>query len=287
VRPPRRPYAAIPQSDPAAFGNFRSLFIGETASLIFNPLLVKNGRLHDPFLQKPLADAEELDRQQAQPAAAVQGQVRFLPALCPLCGWDLAGERNALVLTCHHCQTTWLVSENDLKQIPAATLKGSVPPLLYLPFWRLRVSVEGLPAGTVADLIRLANLPRVARPGDESRPLHFWTPAFKINPALFLRWSRQMTIFQPDESWEEGPPTNGELHAVTLPPGEGVEAVAAILGAVMMDKRAFQKALEQLRISELETLLVYHPFAVGTRELPHTRLGVVMERNALTFGKTM
>jgi hypothetical protein len=96
-----------------------------------------------------------------------------------------------------------------------------------------------------------------------------------------------MTIFQPEEAWEEGPPTNGELHAATLPPQEGVEAVTAILGAVMTDKRAFQKALEELRISETETLLVYHPFSVGTRELTHTGMGVVMERNALTYGKTM
>lgn len=287
VRPQRRLYDAIPQSDPAAFGAHRNLFVGETASLIFTPLLLKNGRLHDPFQRKPLAGAEELDGQEAQPATTVQGQVRFLPALCPLCGWDLAGDRNALVLPCFHCRTTWLVSEGVLKQIPTASLKASAPSLLYLPFWRLRVSVEGLPAGSVADLIRLANLPRVARPGDDARPLHFWTPAFKIHPALFLRWSRQMTIFQPEEAWEEGPPTNGELHAATLPPQEGVEAVTAILGAVMTDKRAFQKALEELRISETETLLVYHPFSVGTRELTHTGMGVVMERNALTYGKTM
>ena len=58
--------------------------------------------------------------------------------------------------------------------------------ILYLPFWRMKPRVEGIHLVSYADLIRLANLPKVINRAFESAPLYFWSPAFKVSPALSL-----------------------------------------------------------------------------------------------------
>ncbi len=61
----------------------------------------------------------------------------------------------------------------------------------------MKPRVEGMEVATYADLIRIANLPKAITPAFTAAPLRFWSPAFKVNPALYFRWTRQMTIFQP------------------------------------------------------------------------------------------
>ncbi len=49
----------------------------------------------------------------------------------------------------------------------------------------------------------------------EGQEVYFWIPAFRVHPSLFLRLSKQMTLFQPAEKTEAVLP-NALLHPVTF-----------------------------------------------------------------------
>jgi hypothetical protein len=165
-------------------------------------------------------------------------------------------------------------------------MSGSSDTLIYLPFWRIKPVITGLKATSFADLVRLGNLPRSITPAMEDTPLYFWSPAFKVNPSLFLRWSRQLTVLQmPDDLTDQWP--SSAVFAATLPLAEATESILVTLGSLAIDKRAFFKGLPDIRVDAKESLLVYHPFVMGERELTHERMGLVIEKNALKYGTTM
>ena len=79
--------------------------VGETVDLVYSPVLTKEDALWDPILRRPVvgADTTALDRPlQDRPR---QGSIRFLPMMCPTCGWDLAGEKDTLAPVCRNCHT--------------------------------------------------------------------------------------------------------------------------------------------------------------------------------------
>jgi hypothetical protein len=165
-------------------------------------------------------------------------------------------------------------------------MEGSGTPLRYLPFWRMKLRFDGIPLASLADLVRIANLPKPITPAMEEKQVFFWAPAFKINPALFLRWARQVTIYQPDDDYVEMIPTQ-PVYPATLPLKEAVESVNITLGSMVTDKRTFFAALGRMQINIEDSLLVYQPFVEKGRELIHEKMRVVLDRNALTFGAFM
>jgi hypothetical protein len=142
---------------------------------------------------------------------------------------------------------------------------------------------EGIALNTYADLIRLANLPKAMNPDFESVLVYFWSSAFKVNPALYLRWSRQMTVYQP-----QGKTTTtfagAPCYPVTLASREAVEGMKITLAELVVDKRLIYPSLETMRLSADEILLVYHPFLVGSRDLIHETMHLTLDRAALNYG---
>ncbi|MDI6776304.1 MAG: SPFH domain-containing protein [Syntrophales bacterium] len=159
---------------------------------------------------------------------------------------------------------------------------GADGPLYYLPFWRLKVTIEGIKLASYADLIRVGNLPRAITDVCEEKTLYFWFPAFKVNPALFLRWARQMTVFQPEGKTDDTLP-NG-LYPVTLPVQEALESAKIIIASITADKRAIFPLLSKIQLRLEESHLVYHPFTVSHHELIHTQMHLSIDKKALTYG---
>jgi hypothetical protein len=150
----------------------------------------------------------------------------------------------------------------------------------------MRLRFDGIHLTSVADLVRIANLPKPITPLLEEKQVYFWSPAFKINPALFLRWARQITIYQPNDECVTEIPSQ-PVHPATLPLKEAVESAALTLGGIVTDKRMFAANLSRMRISIEDSCLVYQPFVERGRELIHEKMKVVLDRNALTFGTFM
>ncbi len=262
-------------------------FIGETVSRIYAPFYFREGRLHDALLKRPVPAASGINESLLASAPETPPwQISFVPTLCPSCGWDLQGEKDTLVLVCRNCRTLWQCRGTRLEQIPFAALVDGPEPRHYLPFWRMKARIEGLELVSMADLIRVANLPRAISPELERTPLYFWSPAFKINPAQFLRWGRQMTVAQPSGETPDQLP-EGPLYPVTLPLAEALEGIRVTLFSIATNKRQALTFLPRIRISAEETLLVYHPFSLGPRELVHSRMGLTVDRTAMTFGSQL
>ncbi|MBU2027096.1 MAG: hypothetical protein KJ814_05690, partial [Proteobacteria bacterium] len=154
---------------------------------------------------------------------------------------------------------------------------------IHLPFWRMKPRIEGIELASYADLIRVANLPKAITPAFAAAPLYFWSPAFKVNPALYLRWARQMTVFGPvGEADDRLPETS--LYPVTLPLREASEGIVITLAQVITDKLKLYPQLAGLRITLEESRLEYHPFLQSRNELLHPFLRVSLDRTALTYG---
>jgi hypothetical protein len=279
---------ALPRAAAPAGSTARNVFLGEAVSLIYSPMTVKGNALCDAFRPGHViswTDAERGRYPALTPAARTRTE--FLPTLCPACGWDLQGSRDTLALTCGNCQSAWTCSGAALERTTFITIgsSGNDDPH-YLPFWRLKVRFEGLVLDSLADLARLANLPRAITPEMEKRPVYFWSPAFKVNPALFMRWARQVTVFQPEPDYTENLPRQN-IYPVTLTAPEALESVPLTLANIVTDKRVFFTALPRLKLHAAETLLVYQPFAASPRDLIHETMKVVIDRKALGFGAFM
>ena len=71
---------------------FHQSFIGETLSLIYSPFYV-DSEIHDAILNRPLAEGTRKDIDlESLKGDHPNWQIRFVPALCPNCGWDLDGQ---------------------------------------------------------------------------------------------------------------------------------------------------------------------------------------------------
>jgi len=268
-------------------GIFHQEFIGEAVSLIHAPLLLRGDILYDPFLGKPVSSCktDEMERLLTAPSAR-QGQVRFVPTLCPHCGWNMEGEKDSLVLLCRNCNSAWACPERSFERVEFAVI--APPPgtgyiTIHLPFWRMKPRIEGIELASYADLIRVANLPKAITPAFAAAPLYFWSPAFKVNPALYLRWARQMTVFRPvGEADDRLPETS--LYPVTLPLREASEGIVITLAQMITDKLKLYPQLAGLRITLEESRLEYHPFLQSRNELLHPFLRVSLDRTALAYG---
>ncbi|MBU3931827.1 MAG: hypothetical protein KKF01_05235, partial [Proteobacteria bacterium] len=114
-------------------------------------------------------------------------------------------------------------------------------------------------------------------------PLYFWSPAFKVNPALYLRWARQMTVFRPvGEADDRLPETS--LYPVALPLREASEGIVITLAQMITDKLKLYPQLAGLRVTLEESRLEYHPFLQSRNELLHPFLRVSLDRTALAYG---
>ena len=263
---------------------FHNVFVGETTSLIYSPMYLESNNLCDALLKRPVCTVKTEGMEAMLAASKPQSwHIAFIPTLCPQCGWDLQGEKEAFILLCRNCNSAWGCKGRAFKKVDFAVMKGMGGISRYLPFWRIRARIEGIKLDTYADLIRLGNLPKAITPVFEQTPLYFWSPAFKINPAMFLRWARQMTISQPGEKTGDSLP-DAPLYPVTFPVSEVAGTITITIAEIVTDKRRVFPLLPQVRISLDECLLVYHPFTENHNELVHANMHFSFDKKSLAFG---
>lgn len=278
------PYHTSARETLSSFGpsDIHHSFIGETTSLIFFPLYAEGGELYDSFAKKPVSGgmvSPELlpDSEEVKP-----GTISFIPTLCPQCGWDLLGERNSVVLICQNCNSAWECRRNTLVPVPFIIMTGGDTIAHYLPFWRMKARVEGVCLESYADLIRLGNLPKAISRKFEDTSLYFWSPAFKIQPTTFLRWARQLTVYQPAEDGRELS-RDMSLYPVTLSAAEAKESILITLADIITTKKIIP-LIPDIRITVHDLLLVYHPFTTQHNELIHSVLKLSIDTKSLIYG---
>lgn len=249
-------YGQEGEADPSA-----REFIGESMSLIYAPFFVR-GKLFDAVLGQPVppglrdVSLASLPLEESPPV-----NVRFIPALCPRCGWELAGERDALAFLCERCSALWYAGARELEPLATAVLDDGVDASLYLPFWRLDVARDGS---------RFA----------------CWIPAFKIRPGIFLRLASTLTQSGP-AGMREGELPRLPAHPVTLALSEAKESVRWVLETMRAAARRPPEPPAESPAARRGVLLAYLPFHQRTTELENPAHGLVVERNALRVGREL
>ncbi len=269
---------------------FHESFIADTTSLIYTPVYIRNGRYYDAILNEPLYRGPAVYEPLPYEALSGSWKVGFLPTLCPNCGWDTIAERDSSVMFCKNCNSAWEAGENTLKRVDHAfVISKKVPegtPRRYLPFWRIRADMEGVKLGCYADLVRLGNLPKVIQSGWEEPPFYFWTPAFKMTPAVYRRMSKQFTITNFTGEMSDSAP-DSPIHSANLPLKDAIESLVTIIADLGIKKKEVLPLLPDIKIKVREALLVLFPFAETNHECvqPDIRCGFM--KNALEWGRNI
>jgi hypothetical protein len=258
--------------------------IGETISLIYAPYY-SDDRLHDAVVDSPMAaaalDASALDQLQDE---MPDWRIHFMATLCPNCGWDLDGERDSLVLLCRNCTSAWYPVGRGLKQIRFATHPSDDKNAIYLPFWRIKGKIKGITLESYADLIKVANLPRVVQPGWEKIGFRFWVPAFKVRPKIFLQLSKNMTLAQ-FHTQRVGELPHNRHYRINLPLTEATESLMVNLASFLKPKNQLMEILPQVSIRAQSFALVYVPFIEKHREYIQPDLNFAINKNTLKLSE--
>ena len=266
---------------------YHRAFIGETLSLIYLPLYFENNRLFDAILNKPLApikgEQSDLDSQLKR---SPQWALTFIPTLCPHCGWNLEGQRDSVVLTCSNCESAWEASEGKWIRVAFLSVPNIHEEARYLPFWRITVKSTGVEINSYADFIRVTNQPKVVGKEQQGEDMHFWSPAFKIRPKVYLQLSRQMTVSQKQFESKERIPRK-HLFPVTLPQTEAVQSLKLTLASAALHKKNVFPFLPRTRFDIKEKTLVYLPFVDTGHEYVQEHIRVSVNKNSLEYGRNL
>ncbi len=258
--------------------------IGESMSLIYAPFYLDGNRIVDAVLNQPVSGELDAHFEWEQfSGGQADWRIRFIPTLCPNCGWDMQGRRDALVLHCTNCESMWQAAKNGMTRVNVAHM-GSTDNTskMYLPFWRIRAHVSGITLDSYADLVKVANLPRVVQPEWDRLAYHFWCPAFKVRPQSFLRLLHQITLCQPRENMVAEVP-DGKMHPVNLPLSEALETLKLNLAGLIRPRRLVQSCINDIKIKPSRYLLIYLPFDVRHHDLVQPRFNIAVNRNQLAL----
>ncbi len=262
-------------------------FIGETVSFVYLPIHVKDNTLLDGVTKSFLMRREQASGVPLRGASFnPRWQVRFMPTLCPRCGWSLDGEGDCLVTTCSNCDTAWELGPQGLKQVHWQMVPGDRGTALYLGFWKISAHIPALDIYSFADFIQRTNQAMLPKQQWYDRVMSYWIPAFKLRPKIFLRTGRQATLGQWRLSPEEGHVVPN-LYPVTLPAAEAKQSVKVILAASTASRKSIFPFLPKVRLQDVTSTLVFLPFVDKGHDWyqPHTAASI--SKNVLRFGRNL
>lgn len=260
--------------------------IGESASLLYSPTYLGD-KVMDAILNQPVSARlpDDFDIEQF-PGKSPESPIKFISTLCPNCGWDLDGERDTLVLLCKNCTTGWYAAGKALKKIKFGLHPTDGEDVLYLPFWRIKADSVGVHLATYSDLIKVANLPRVATQATRDMHFRFWVPAFKVRPRIFLQLSTHMTLSQPQKELISELPKM-QHQPITMPVTEAVESLTINLSSFVKPRTKLREIIPEIKIDAKSFVLVYVPFKEGHHEFIQPDLQIAINKNILTLSANL
>ncbi|MDX1776348.1 MAG: hypothetical protein R3297_07180 [Desulfobulbales bacterium] len=263
-------------------------FLGEALNIIYLPLSIKDEEILDGIVNRPLARIDVDSTPFASTEIDTAGwQPIFLSALCPQCGWNLAGKPDSVVLLCTNCNSAWQAGGNNFSEVRVKATPTDREDALFIPFWNFLVTARGMELKTFADFIRITNQPLVVKEEWEAKALCFVVPAFKVRPRDFLRLATQMTLSQRHDVRTTDVSPTQKLHPVTLTPGDAGQSLKVILANSAVSRSSIFPTLPEIQFEIQDYFLHYLPFHKTTHELKQARLGVTINHRVLNYGRTL
>ncbi|MGE5839832.1 MAG: hypothetical protein ACM34H_07840 [Deltaproteobacteria bacterium] len=262
---------------------FAKAFIGDAMSQIYSPFYVTD-KVFDAVLNRAVSPAlpEGVDLSTVE-GGKPDWRIEFIPTLCPNCGWDLQGERNALALSCKNCDSLWMSKGKGFVKLEFGLFPSETPDAVYFPFYRIRAEISGIRLSSYADLVKTANMAKVVQEGWEEKPFRFWTPAFKIRPQDFLFFSRNLTLSQPPKDYAAHLPL-GEVLPVTMPFEDAVESLKIVLASFIKPPKMLH-VLDEVEIKAKGLVLVYIPFQKSGNELFQPAFNLRTNKTLLQYAR--
>ncbi|WP_218576683.1 hypothetical protein [Desulfobacter latus] len=257
--------------------------IGETFSLIYAPFYISRQHLVDGVTnqvlpqEKPISP-EIFDRNRVRPGI----ETHFIAGICPACGADLEGSGDSLALVCRNCHSLWRARGKNFAKIKFSTVPPAHKDDIMLPFWRISANISPLNLASHADLARMANLPLAIPREWEKKPVHFWSPAFKVRPNIFLRLLGQLT------SAQLAPPLSQTVEdnvyqPVNLPASEAVETIRITMAALLKPRKEILERLPETNVVPRSISLIFMPFNSSQHDIIHPDLGIGINKKALAL----
>ncbi|MBN1141890.1 MAG: hypothetical protein JXB25_08890 [Deltaproteobacteria bacterium] len=261
--------------------------IGETTSLVFLPLYRQEDQLFDAVINEPALSLRRDQEINPDLATPLDGwRLNVLATVCPVCGWQLEGDKDSVAMVCRNCERVWETSSGRFALTDHVVVPDIGGEKTHLPFWKITATATGVPIKTFADFIRATHQPRVPLPEWEELPMSFWCPAFKIRPKIFLQLLRTATLAQPSyrqsERFRQKP-----LFPVTLPSSEAVQTLKVTLADLSLKKKDIFPLLPKVRFNVVKTTLVYLAFRDTGHELIQPCSQIVINKNSLDFGRKL
>jgi hypothetical protein len=138
----------------------------------------------------------------------------------------------------------------------------------------------------MADLARLANLPRAVPPEWEHQDLFFWAPAFKVRPRIFMSLASRVTLGQPDPDLDRDIRENRHV-PVTLPVTEALQSIRITLAGLARPCTDILPGLTRLEIVPVRATLVFLAFEDQVHDYVHTGLKAGVNKNALALAANL
>jgi hypothetical protein len=257
-------------------------FVIETASLVYTPLVVRDGKVLDALLMRELpacrgAAAALLERFERRRRWGPS----FFAALCPECGLDLDASPRSVVLFCRGCRSAWQGAAGGLRRVPCDALPAS-PAAALLPFWRLRAAIDAFPLRTGDDLTRFANVSSGVRKGAGTDQLWFWVPAFPMSPAVYFRVARQLTIAQlPLGATAPEGTAWGTVQPATIEADKAFGAVKVLLAQLGQPRKEVFPRIAGATVRLEEARLALLPFDPSAGDWIQPQTGAAIARSTL------
>ncbi len=259
--------------------------VGETVSIIYSPFYADT-KLYDAVLDKVVKTKLPNDFDLLNfPGGEPTWSLNFIPTLCPRCGWDLKGARNALALICSNCTSIWIPVSNKLKELKFGFLSPSTNTDVYFPFWRIKGDISGIPLKSYADLVSIANLPKSIQKGWDKIDFYFWIPGFKVSPKTFLRLLIQTTLSQPAGELNTQFPTN-RISPVTLSVEEAAQTLKITLLSIIMNE-SFLDNVSDIEIKPRSILLAFIPFQEDSHDYVQPTYHIAINKNQLSLSNNL
>lgn len=261
-------------------------WIGETASIIYLPLIRDQGVIYDGITRAPLAHAPDDEHFFSRHS---HGKIPFtltlLSNLCPNCGWDLECHDQSIILFCHNCDRAWQLEDDGLCPVSTTSIPGKQANSIHLPFWAMEISADGVELNSFADFLRLTNIPMAIKPQWAEKKMTFFCPAFRLNSKAFLRIASQMTLAQLTTTAKDTIPSH--IYPANLAASEAIESIKLILATSAVAKRNILPLLAEITITSGQPQLTLLPFFDNGRELCQEEKMVSINKQALALGQKM
>jgi len=268
----------------AAF--YHAEFVG-LLEIIYAPFYMQESTLYDGISNKRVDlgrdDPIHIDEKFAAalpPEKGLDQDVKFIPTLCPNCGWDMDCAKDSILLACNKCNSFYQPGRGGAKKLSVGFSPPEKNTALFLPFWRLEADVSGIQLDTFGDLVKLANLIKVVSDEDKQRKYYFWIPAFKIASKLFLQIATRVTLGQPRGKYERSMP-DVPIYPVNLPISEAIKCPKTVVANLIAIKEIHFSKLKRIEITAKRSALIYLPFEAYGSEFIHPQYKVRVSSQTL------